>query len=71
MSNWLASTWRERPDYLAGAPAWITPELIDDTIDTWQPYYEETLTAREALDILMNVGRVTNMFTREHSYGTS
>ncbi len=23
----------------SGAPAWITPELIADTIETWQPYY--------------------------------
>ena len=42
----------------SGAPAWITGELIVRTIDVWQPYYSEPLTADDALLILINVGQV-------------
>jgi hypothetical protein len=42
----------------AGAPDWITPELIEATIRTWQPYYEATLTPEEAVTILLDVGRL-------------
>jgi hypothetical protein len=40
----------------AGAPDWITPELIEATIRTWQPYYEATLTPEEAVIMILNVG---------------
>ena len=42
----------------AGAPAWITPELITVTLDTWQPYYPECLTVTDAVEILHTVGRL-------------
>lgn len=45
----------ESPALPAGAPGWITQELIAQTIDTWQPYYTESLTAQDALEILLNV----------------
>lgn len=41
-----------------GAPRWITPALIRETIRVWQPYYEAMLTPDEALTILLNVGRL-------------
>ncbi len=39
----------------AGAPAWVTAELIAQTIQTWQRYYEEPLTSGDALAMIMNV----------------
>ena len=42
----------------AGAPDWITPELVEATIRVWQPYYEATLTPEEAVIMILNVGRL-------------
>ncbi|MCD8140365.1 MAG: hypothetical protein LUE17_11405 [Planctomycetaceae bacterium] len=42
----------------AGTPDWISPELLADTIKTWQPYYREELTESEALEILLTVSRL-------------
>ena len=36
-----------------GAPSWVTPELIADTIEVWQPDYGYVLTPDDALEILM------------------
>jgi hypothetical protein len=35
-----------------GAPSWITPELIRDTIETWQAHYGKALTGQDALEII-------------------
>lgn len=40
------------------APGWITPELLADTLETWQPYYTERLTVADSLDILLSVSRL-------------
>jgi hypothetical protein len=42
----------------AGSPDWITPELVEATIRVWQPYYEEVLTAEEAVTMIFTVGRL-------------
>lgn len=42
----------------AGTPDWITAELIDATIRTWQPFYKDVLTAEEAVTMLVDVGRL-------------
>ncbi|WP_437193675.1 hypothetical protein [Planctomicrobium sp. SH527] len=42
----------------AGTPDWITPELIEATIRTWQPYYREVLTPEEAVTMIQSVGRL-------------
>ena len=42
----------------AGAPDWITPELIEATIRVWQPYYEAIVTPEEAVTMILNVGRL-------------
>jgi len=42
----------------AGAPDWITAELIDATIRTWQPFYKDVLTVDDAVTILVDVGRL-------------
>lgn len=41
-----------------GAPAWVTAELLAETIAAWQPYYAEDLTADDALEILLVAGRL-------------
>jgi len=43
---------------LAGAPDWITPELVEATIRVWQPYYEALLTPEDAVTMILNVGRL-------------
>jgi hypothetical protein len=43
-----------------GTPPWVTAELIVDTIETWQPYYEEQLTSRDALEILLSVAHLVD-----------
>jgi len=42
----------------AGAPDWITPELIEATIRVWQPYYAEVLSPEEAVTMILDVGRL-------------
>lgn len=37
-----------------GAPAWVTDELIQDTLDTWQSHFEKTLTPEDALEMLVD-----------------
>ena len=43
-----------------GSPDWVTPGLLHDTIETWQPYYHEQLTVADALDILLAVSRLVD-----------
>ncbi len=40
------------------APDWITPDLIADTLNTWQSHFPEALTAEDAVEILLNVARL-------------
>ena len=42
----------------AGAPDWITAELVDLTIRVWQPFYEDVVTPEEAVTMILNVGRL-------------
>jgi hypothetical protein len=42
----------------AGAPDWITAELIGATIRTWQPFYKDVLTVDDAVTMLVDVGRL-------------
>lgn len=42
----------------AGAPTWITPELIAQTLRVWQRYYEKPLTPEDALEIITSAGRL-------------
>jgi hypothetical protein len=45
-------------------PAWITPDLIDETIRVWQPYYATRLTAEDAVTMILNVGRLLDVLSR-------
>jgi len=42
----------------AGAPDWITAELVEETIRVWQPFYREVVTPEEAVTMILNVGRL-------------
>lgn len=43
-------------------PDWITPELLQDTIDVWSPHYSYTLTEDEAAAILADMGNLLDHF---------
>lgn len=51
----------QQASVLQGAPAWITPELLADTLRTWQPYYDHPLTETEALEILLTVRQLADL----------
>lgn len=39
-------------------PDWITEDLITETLAVWQPHYEERVTDRQAIEILLSVGNL-------------
>ena len=41
-----------------GAPAWVTPELIEHTVHVWQPFYKRELTPEDALELLLSADRL-------------
>ena len=43
-----------------GAPCWITADLLEDTLAVWQPRYLTILTFDDALEMLLNIGRLAN-----------
>jgi len=47
-----------------GTPRWISPELIEQTIRTWQPYYEKPLTPEDAVAMITGVGRLVDVLSR-------
>ncbi len=47
----------------AGTPDWITPELVEATIRVWQPYYTDLLSPEEAVTMILNVGRLYQVFS--------
>jgi hypothetical protein len=42
-------------------PRWITPELIDDTLRVWNPYYRGQLVREDAVEILRNASRLLDV----------
>lgn len=47
----------------AGAAPWITPELIEHTLQVWQPFYVDQLIPDDALEIIMSVDRVSDLLS--------
>ena len=43
------------------APIWSGGGAFDETIEVWQPYHEQPLTREDAIEILMNLGRLTDV----------
>lgn len=52
-------------DLPPGTPAWITPELVRLTLETWQPFYHDSLTTDAAVTILLSAGRLFSLLSRE------
>jgi hypothetical protein len=48
-----------------GTPKWISPKLVRQTIETWQPFYEKPLTLDDAVTILIRVGRLFEILSRD------
>ena len=49
----------------AGAPSWVTSELLTQTIEVWQPYYAGPLSTEDALAMLMSVGQLIRVLSSE------
>jgi len=49
----------------AGTPDWITAELIEATLKVWQPYYQNSLTVEEAIDMIQTAGRLFQALSSE------
>lgn len=49
---------KESDDTPPARPAWISNNLVAETLRVLQPRYPETLTEDEAVEILMNVGEL-------------
>lgn len=41
-----------------GAPAWVTPELIEHTLRVWQRRCQKKLTPEQALEMVLNAGNL-------------
>jgi hypothetical protein len=54
-----------------GAPAWVTPELIQHTLRVWQPFYEHPLTTQDALGMILSIGRIVEPLTEPDREPTS
>jgi len=48
-----------------GCPDWITPELIEETVDVWSPYYPNQSTEADAVEILRTVGMLCGVKERK------
>ena len=44
-----------RSSKLSTLPSWVTRELIANTIEVWQPSYDQQLTELDAIEILLEV----------------
>jgi len=48
-----------------GTPAWISQELIQETLRVWQPFYAVHLTTQDAIEMITNVGRMYDVLSRD------
>ncbi len=67
-------TTEERPEpnkRQDGLPPWITPNLIRETLRVWSPYYGDRLTERDAIEILLDVGRLFDQLGGEDAEAVS
>ncbi|MGO9115167.1 MAG: hypothetical protein ACLP9L_38635 [Thermoguttaceae bacterium] len=55
----LAST--HPPAVPPGAPSWVTPDLIADTIRVFQPKCPVPLTTEDALEMILNAGQLLDV----------
>ncbi len=48
----------------AGAPDWVTVELLRQTWHVWQPYYREPLKDHDLLEMILGVGRMLDLLSQ-------
>lgn len=61
----MSQSETQHPEAAPGRlPAWITPELIAETLRVWQPYYREELTTDGAVEILEAASGLLSVLTR-------
>lgn len=48
-----------------GAPSWVTEELIELTLRTWQPFYSHQLIEADALEMIVGVDQLFGVFSRD------
>ena len=48
----------------AGAPSWVTAELIELTLKTWQPFYSHQLIEADALEMILGVDQLFGVMSR-------
>ncbi len=46
-------------------PDWVSDDLLQKTVEIWQPYYPDQLTREDAIAIINNVGGVIDCLRRE------
>jgi len=54
----------------AGAPTWVTAELIELTIRVWQPFYANQLIPEDALGMIMGVDQLFSVVSRDFKHET-
>ena len=47
-------------------PDWVSDELLQKTIEIWQPYYPDQLTRNDAIAIIKNASGVIDCLRREN-----
>lgn len=48
----------------AGSPSWVTEELIELTLKTWQPFYSHQLIETDALEMILGVDQLFGVMSR-------
>ena len=51
----------------AGSPSWVTEELIELTLKTWQPFYSRQLIETDALEMIMGADQLFGVLSRGRS----
>lgn len=64
----MANSEPQRVAISLGAPAWISAELIEETMRVWQPYYADPLTVEDAIGIMQAVGQLVQAISSESSH---
>jgi hypothetical protein len=47
----------------AGAPSWVTPDLIEHTLRVWQPFYQQQLIPEDALEMIRGVAGIVEVLS--------
>jgi hypothetical protein len=64
-SNKTNSASEPRIELPPGAPAWVSVEMVEQTLRVWQPRYETPLTTEDAVEILMGASGLMHALSLE------